>query len=94
MRSDRFEGPRTWAQSGPNAGDYAHRERLLDRRRLLHPRSLETQRQIPPIWGSRGCEFKSLQPDNKIRRGRQDCHGSAARPISGYCGPLGEGAQF
>jgi hypothetical protein len=47
-----------------------------------------------PIWVSKGCEFKSLQPDNNIRLGRQDCHESGARPISEHCGPLGEGAQL
>jgi hypothetical protein len=37
-------------------------ERLLAIGRLLHPRSLETHRPIPPIWGSRGREFKCRQP--------------------------------
>jgi hypothetical protein len=82
---------RSWAQSGPNAfGTWA---------RTAHhampgsrgPRSSRHAGREPPIWGSRGCKFKSLQPDNKIRLGRQDCHGSGARPISEYCGPSRRG---
>ena len=38
-------------------------ERLHAIGRLLHPRSRETHRPIPPIWGSMGREFKSRQPD-------------------------------
>jgi hypothetical protein len=38
-------------------------ERLHAIERLLHLHSPETHRPIPPIWGSRGREFKSRQPD-------------------------------
>jgi hypothetical protein len=53
------------AELGPNLGPTAAigiTERLLAIGRLLHPRSLETHRPIPPIWGSRGREFKCRQP--------------------------------
>jgi hypothetical protein len=47
---------RTWA---PNARELDNTERLLDRGRLLHPRSLTYTDRSPPIWGQKGDGFVS-----------------------------------
>ena len=55
---------RTWAQSGPNVRDWASQNaRLIGGGYFIHAR-LRPRDRSPPIWGSRGREFKSRQPDN------------------------------
>jgi hypothetical protein len=57
---------RTWAQSGPNARDWASQNAcLIGGGYFIHGRfrPIDTS---PPIWGSRGREFKSRQPDQTI----------------------------
>jgi hypothetical protein len=56
------------AEPRPNLGPtpaIGHHGRCSLAGRLLHPRSLETHNRSPPIWGSRGREFKSRQPDRE-----------------------------
>jgi hypothetical protein len=54
---------RTWAQSGTNARDWASQNAcLIGGGYFIRARFRPTYRS-PPIWGSRGREFKSRQPD-------------------------------
>ena len=56
---------RTWAQSGPNVRDWASQNaRLIGGGYFIHAR-LRPRDRSPPIWGSRGREFKSRQPDKR-----------------------------
>jgi hypothetical protein len=62
----RSQSGRTWAQSGPNARDWPSRNACLRSGRLLHHARWRRTNRSPPIWGSRGREFKSRQPDDTL----------------------------
>jgi hypothetical protein len=74
---------RTWAQSGPNARDGASQNAcLIGGGYFIHARFRPTYGS-PPIWGSRGREFKSRQPDRCLPLSEALC------PLrSGPCQPL------
>jgi hypothetical protein len=68
-------GP-TWAQSGPNARDVASQDRLDEMGMGTESARLTRAYPTPPIWGSRGREFKSRQPDRAKYLVRQQIHPS------------------
>jgi hypothetical protein len=54
---------RTWAQSGPNARDWASQNAsLIGGGYFIYARFRPIDRS-PPIWGSKSHEFKPRQPD-------------------------------
>jgi hypothetical protein len=53
----------SWAQLGPNVCSWPSRTASPESRRIAWHGEPENLEAVPPIWGSRGREFKSRQPD-------------------------------